>query len=151
MTDREQIEEVLHAYATHIDKGEAQGLVRDVFAADAVVDLGYGVWEGAEEAARQIGGEIELFEGSAHMLSNLTVSLEGDSARSTIYVTAWHWNRGEGNADPERPADFVTAGVYIDRLRRDPEGWRVIHRRFRRLGPSAIAIGKLPEFIQPEG
>jgi hypothetical protein len=148
MTDREQIEEVLHAYATCIDKGEAEGLAREVFSEDAVVDLGYGAWNGAAEVARQIGEEIDQFDGCAHMLSNLRLELDGDSARSTIYVTAWHWNR-DPEADPSRPADFTTVGVYIDRLRRESQGWRIVGRRFRRLGPSAIAIGRLPDFIQP--
>lgn len=149
-TDREQIADLLNAYATYIDKGEAEGLAREVFSADAVVDLGYGAWDSPEEIVRQFASEIELFEGTAHVLSNLTVKLDGDSARSSIYVTAWHWNREEG-ADPTRPVDFVTVGVYLDELRRLQAGWRIVRRRFRRLGPSAIALGSLPPFINPEG
>lgn len=152
MTDREQIEETINAYATWIDKGEAEGLAREVFAADAVVDLGYGAWEGAAEVVRQIGAEIDQFDGCAHMLTNFRLlELEGDSARSSVYVTAWHWNKGERSADTTRPAEFVTVGVYLDRLERRDQAWRIVHRRFRRLGPSAVAIGELPPFIDPEG
>lgn len=148
-TDRELIAETLYAYATCIDKGEPEGMAREVFARDAVVDLGYGVWDGPEEIVRQFAAEIETFDGSAHVLTNMRVDLDGDTASSSIYVTAWHWNKAEG-ADPGRPVDFVTVGVYLDKLRREAAGWRIVHRRFRRLGPSAIALGALPAFIQTE-
>jgi SnoaL-like domain len=149
-TDRELIAETLNAYATCIDKGEPEGMARDVFAPDAVVDLGYGAWNGPDEIVRQFAAEIETFDGSAHVLTNLRVKLDGDVASSSVYVSAWHWNKAEG-ADPARPVDFVTVGVYLDQLRREEAGWRIVHRRFRRLGPSAIALGALPSFIQPEG
>lgn len=147
MSDHEAIVDVLNAYATHLDKGTPEGLGEEVFTADAVIDLGYGAWEGRDRLVREYASEIEQFGGTAHMLSNHRVHIDGDSARSTVYVTAWHWPKAAEGEQPE--ADFVTIGVYIDRLRRELRGWRIEHRRFRRLGPSAIAIGRFPDFIQP--
>lgn len=148
-TDFLDIQDVLFAYATHLDKRTPEALADEVFTHDVVVDLGYGAWEGAERAVAEYRREVDLFLGTAHVLTNPRVTVEGDTAKSSIYVTAWHWTKGV--AEGEQPeADFVTLGVYLDRLVRTEAGWRIAHRRFRRLGPGAIGIGALPGFIQPD-
>ncbi|MFF1553025.1 nuclear transport factor 2 family protein [Rhodococcus erythropolis] len=145
-SDRDQILDVLYAYASHLDKGTPEGLGTEVFAADAVIDLGYGRWEGRERLVREYSTEIRQFGGTAHILTNARIQIDSDTAVSSIYVTAWHWPK-EDSASPHAEADFVTIGVYLDKLERREEGWRITHRRFRRLGPSAIAIGRFPDFI----
>ena len=147
MSDRDQILDVLHAYATHLDRGTVEVLGTEVFAPDAVIDLGYGTWEGTERIVHEYGSEIAQFGGTAHVLSNARIDIDGDSARSSIYVTAWHWPKETDPAKPHPEADFVTVGVYLDVLQRRADGWRIVHRRFRRLGPSAIALGAFPAFI----
>lgn len=146
MTDREQIQETVLAYATCIDRREPAALAAEVFAPDAEVNLGYGTWTSAEQTAREIGAELDEFEGTAHVLTNHRIAVEGDAAKSSVYVTAWHWDAGN-EGDPDRGADWVTVGVYVDRLERLAQGWRITNRRFIRLGPSAIALGTLPAFI----
>jgi hypothetical protein len=147
MSDRDQILDVLYAYATHLDRGTTDGLGTEVFAADAVIDLGYGAWEGRDRIVREYSAEIEQFGGTAHVLTNARIDVDGDTAKSSVYVTAWHWPKEQDPENPHPEADFVTVGAYLDRLERRPEGWRIVHRRFRRLGPTAIAIGRFPDFI----
>ncbi|MGC4250205.1 MAG: nuclear transport factor 2 family protein [Sphingobium sp.] len=147
MSDRDEIEEVLHAYATHLDKKTPAALADEVFTHDAVIDLGYGVWEGPERFVKEYSWELEQFDGTAHVLTNFRCQIDGDTASSSIYVTAWHWSKGSAEKERFPTSDFVTIGVYLDKLRRDPQGWRIAHRRFRRLGPSALAIGAMPDFI----
>lgn len=148
ITDRMEIEATMRAYSASVDKREPERLALDVFAADARSDMGYGVWEGGERIAAEMAAVVARFERSAHLLANFAIDVDGDLARCTAYVTAWHWAPAAGRP-AERPADFATIGVYIDRLRREPQGWRVIEHRFRRLGPSAIGVGELPGYIRP--
>jgi SnoaL-like domain len=147
LEQQDAIEAVIKAYSACIDHRRAQELERLVFAHDVMVDMGYGEWRGGGEATRRMVEVVELFERTSHALSNFRVDIDGDLARSTTYVTAWHWLRELGSHGTERPASFVTAGLYIDRLRRDRLGWRIAERRFRRLGPSATVIGRLPGFL----
>ena len=44
-----------------------------------------------------------------------------------------------------RAADWVTVGTLTDKLRRDPEGWRVVARRLEATG-GATGVGKLPQW-----
>ncbi|WP_052207299.1 nuclear transport factor 2 family protein [Sinomonas humi] len=143
------IQDVLFAYATHLDKRTPEAMADEVFTTDVVIDLGYGAWEGIGKATAEYRREVDLFHGTAHVLTNPRISVDGDTAKSSVYVTAWHWTRGVAEGK-EPNSDFVTVGVYLDRLVRTDGGWRISHRRFRRLGPSAIGIGTLPSFIQPE-
>lgn len=148
MSDRDEIQDVLQAYATHLDKKNPAGLAEEVFTDNAVIDLGYGVWEGAERFLKEYAWELEQFDGTAHVLTNFRCKIDGDTATSSIYVTAWHWSKGLADSERFPPSDFVTLGVYLDKLERRPHGWRIAHRRFRRLGPSAVAIGTMPAFIK---
>jgi hypothetical protein len=148
-SDRARIEAVLTTWSTCIDRREVDRLREEVLAEDVRIDMGYGVWQGAEAAVAALEGVVSRFEASAHALTNFRFRRDGEEMRCSSYVTAWHWARDAG-VDPSRHvADFVTVGVYLDRLRRESRGWRIVEQRVRRLGPSAIAIGTLPDYIRP--
>lgn len=142
-----EIEAVLHAYCELIDRREPARLASEVFADEVRVDMGYGVWSGAAAASAALQLVVSRFAASAHVLTNIRTQLTGRDARSTSYVTAWHWAPAESQP-AEREADFATVGVYLDRLRRETAGWRILERRFRRLGPSGVAIGRLPAYLR---
>lgn len=149
-SDREAIRDLLYHYAYCIDTAQTERL-REVFSTSVTANYGYGdggEWHSLDELIRGLGAQVETFEGTAHMISNVCISLDGDRARSTCYVSGWHWLKSDG-ADRERPADFLFTGVYVDDLRHEPEGWRVTRRRFRRLGPTAVTTGAIPDYMRP--
>lgn len=149
--DKEAIAEVLTHYAFCIDTRQTARL-DEVFAADVETNYGYGEngeWHGAEQVIAGIAEQVESFEGTAHMITNFRIAVDGDTASSSCYVSGWHWVKGE-DTDPERGADFLFTAAYIDEFRRDPLGWRITHRRVRRLGPSALTLGALPDYMRAQ-
>jgi 3-phenylpropionate/cinnamic acid dioxygenase small subunit len=148
--DIEQIRDLLYHYAFCIDARQVQRL-REVFSTNVTASYGYGErgeWHGIDELVAGIGAQVDTFEGTAHMISNVRVEFEGERAKSTSYASGWHWMRDSGG-DPERPADFLFTCVYVDDLRREPLGWRIVRRRVHRLGPSALTVGALPDHMRP--
>lgn len=146
LADREAIRELLAHYCFCIDSRQPERLVDEVFADDAVDDHGLGEWRGREGIRQAFDDVVARFAGTAHALGNIHIELDGDRAKSRAYVTAWHWL----TSDPAvRPADFAVVGAYLDDLRRDPEGWRIVRRRFRPVGSSVLAVGELPDFLLP--
>lgn len=150
-SDREAITDLLIHYAYCIDTRQTERL-DEVFSADVATNYGYGEggeWHGSEQLIAGIGEQVASFEATAHMITNVRISLDGDTASSTCYVTGWHWVKG-GDSDAERGADFLFTAAYVDDLRREAAGWRVSRRRVRRLGPSALTLGSLPGYMRAQ-
>ena len=146
LLDREAIRDLLAHYCFCLDAGQPARLADEVFTEDGVDDHGLGEWRGRNSIRAGFVEVMSRFEGTAHVLGNVRIDIDGDEARSSAYVSAWHWLAG-GSRD--RPADFLVVGVYLDRLRHEPTGWRIAYRRFRPLGPSVLAAGRLPAFLLP--
>lgn len=149
--DRQAISDVLIHYAYCIDTRQIARL-DEVFSADVVTNYGYGdggEWHGAETLIVGIGEQVASFEATAHMITNIRIALDGDTASSTCYVTGWHWVKG-GDSDPERGADFLFTACYVDEFRLEDVGWRISRRRVRRLGPSALTLGNLPDYMRAQ-
>jgi hypothetical protein len=142
------IRDVIHHYSYCLDARHVRQLP-DVFAEDAVVDLGYGTWRGIEQVICEYERILGPFEATAHVVTNVRVDLQDQwRASSTAYVTAWHWLT-DPSASDIRPADFMMLALYRDAWRRSDElGWRIQSRRARRLGPSALAVGDLPTYMR---
>lgn len=64
--------------------------------------------------------------GTRHVVSNITVSVDGDTAESTAY---WSLYRQAGG----QPV-LAAIGQYRDRFRRGPDGWRLSRREITRDG-----------------
>jgi hypothetical protein len=146
-SDHDAIEDVLLRYCYLVDVArEPRRLGEEVFTADAVDNHGVGPWRGREEIGEKQAEVIARFSGTAHVLTNVRIEVDGDTAHSHSYVTAWHWL---AESEAGAPADFVVVGTYVDDLQRTPEGWRISYRRFRPLGRAVLAIGELPAYLQP--
>ena len=148
LQDRLDVADVVAHYSHCLDRREVDRIVDEVFAHDAIVDYGYGEWHGAEVAA-WISRQFRRYVATAHLLTNVRVTVDGDTATSSCYLLGLHWLEAPEGTPPERPADLTFTGVYEDTLRREPAGWRIARRRFRPLGPSTIAFGTLPDFFRP--
>lgn len=58
-----------------------------------------------------------------HLIGNVRVTINGDSAESRCYVRDIHMGKGE------REQLFLScSGQYVDQWRRTQEGWRLSHR-----------------------
>jgi hypothetical protein len=143
--DREEIRELLHHYCWCIDSRQPDLLLTEFYTRDAVDDHGAVRLEGPAQIGDFMRQLMVWSEGHAHVLSNVHIELAGDRARARSYVTAWHWLAANAGAGSERPADYVSVGMYLDELRREAEGWRVADRRFDTSAPGYTAIGAFPQ------
>lgn len=146
LADRAAIHDVLVRYCDCIDGRDIDGLARDVYTEDAVDDHGWGPWEGVTAILDGLRPVLDRFGGTAHLLSNVRIDVDGDEARARSAVTAWHWATGNDRGT----ADFVAVGVYEDRFVRTDAGWRITYRRFGPIGPTIKGVGALPPVLRIE-
>lgn len=119
------IRDRLHAYCRGIDRRQ-QDMVTASFWPDAAVE--YGIFNGNAHAfagmicsALAAGG----CEATHHQLGNILLEIDGDSAISEAYLTAWHrLRREDGTAH-----DCVFGARYHDRLECRDGVWRIVFRR----------------------
>jgi hypothetical protein len=148
-TDERDVTDLLFLYSECIDTRRFARL-GEVFTADAEVDLGFGVWRSLDTIIGEYERLLADTAGTAHAVSNVRVKVDGDSGRSTAYVHAWHWMFRAGAMPVDQPADFLFVALYRDDLVKLPEvGWRIRSRRARRVGPTALAVGVLPDTMVP--
>jgi len=133
-----------------IDSGRWSLLADEVFAAelDGVVpeaDFGFAVWRGTTALRDGFDASLPRFEACMHAVTNLHVTVDGDSGAARYYVQGWHWVR-TSTPRTSTEADFLVLGVMHDDLVRQSGEWRVARRRLSRLGPG-VAVGTLPDFL----
>ncbi len=114
--------DVVNRYATALDAGEWD-LLDDVFSADVVADFGGAPLRDRQSVKEMIRGMLGGCGATQHLLANHRVELDGDSATCVCMVRASAAGRGN---DAQRT--FELWGEYRDRLRRLPEGWRIVER-----------------------
>jgi hypothetical protein len=126
-TDRDAIVDVVNRYAYSLDERD-WALLDQVFAVDATGQ--YGGPGSPLEGLEAIGASIRSFlDGcgpSQHLLGNHIVEVNGDEAVSRCKARVYHYGAGERAA----LTPYECFGVYRDRLRRTPEGWRIAERVF---------------------
>lgn len=141
--DEAAIRRTLHAYCRLLDERDLDELMSRVYLQDAVDDRQRGTPLAGHEQIRQYFERAFVHVGAtAHLLSNIDVTVDGDRATSYSRVTAYHWMP---DGEPVRPADFVLLGSYDDELQRTPAGWRISRRVVGALGPAGLGAGQLPE------
>lgn len=123
--DRQAIIEVLNRYSYALDARDWP-MLEDVFHPDASGDYGSFQLEGRALLVQTISKYLDPCGPSQHLLGNYRVATEGDEAESSCYVRVVHV--GAGDRAILQPYESI--GTYHDRLRRTPDGWRIIHRRF---------------------
>lgn len=127
--DRRAVESLLYEYARRVDAGDFGG-VGELFAdatfrsatADGIIAL-----TGAEEVAATMRSMVRVGDdgtpGTKHAVTNVTVTVDGDSAAASSYFTVLQ--AIEGTIEP------VVAGRYEDRFVRGDDGWRFADRLVR--------------------
>jgi 3-phenylpropionate/cinnamic acid dioxygenase small subunit len=123
-SDREQITDVLVRYATGID-ARSWTLFRSCFTPDVRADYGeIGAWTDVDGITEFMAATHEGMVATKHMISNVTIEVQGDAASVVSYVHAVL-------VLAEDPPTWVDAvGHYVDRFVRTTGGWRIGERTY---------------------
>ena len=133
LADRGAIADILFAYAHGIDRRDPE-LVLACFHEDAFFEHGGAALPVAKFFELSASGADGL-RTTMHHLTNVTIDVEADEARTQAYLLAYHLVKAEG---PDRPPLFpclgrdygvVIGGRYFDRFARRNGVWRIAHRK----------------------
>lgn len=123
------IEAVLFDYATVLDKKDYAGLA-NVFIEDAVVEyIGIADCNGLAEIQGLVGSILDKCAETQHMLSNVIINVNGDTAEASCYLQAMHVGKGEHEGQI-----MMVWGEYIDQLVLSNGQWRISKRQLKSLG-----------------
>ena len=145
--DRRAVEDVLLDYCEHVDAGDVDAVIA-LFTDDAVIDYGYGRHIRGRDALDEFFRErlVATYSATSHHLTNIRVTVDGDSATTRSYAYAWHARHDGSQAH--------VWGRYHDRLVRTGGTWRIAERAIRAAGSAGFpsADGRSPfELIDRAG
>ena len=122
LADRIAAEDLLTRYATAVDRRDWQQY-RSIFTADAEIDYtsAGGIAGTVDEIVEFLSTSLEMFEMTQHLVSNIDLEVNGESATVTAMF----------NNPMRLPGGdtWFTGGWYHHDLVRTPDGWR--SRRLR--------------------
>jgi SnoaL-like domain len=123
--DRAAIANVLVGYANCLDRDMSRW--DDVFAPDAVLDYSAagGIVASRDEMRHFMLKAHSSALATQHLVSNMEIRVDGDSAESETAVRAMIVRPGS-RAHLVEITDLIA--IYRDRLARRPEGWRIFRR-----------------------
>ena len=125
LADRLEIDDLLTRYAVALDT-EQWDLLDTVFAADAAIDYtsAGGIKGTFPEVKKWLAETLAGFPVKQHLVTNKQVTLGGDEAKAfTYFYNPMGLPRKDGTVKL-----FFVGGYYHDRLRRTPDGWRIVER-----------------------
>ena len=117
LADRLAIVQVLTLYSRGIDRCDLDALTA-TFWPDASAQYGAEPQNAHAWAAATLAA-LKGMRRTAHALSNMLITLDGDTAQAETYCTAYHEIEG-----PEGPIEMVVGGRYLDRLEKRDGDWR---------------------------
>ncbi len=122
LADRIAAEDLLTRYATAVDRRDWEQY-RSIFTADAEIDYtsAGGIAGTVDEIVEFLSTSLEMFEMTQHLVSNIDLEVNGESATVTAMF----------NNPMRLPGGdtWFTGGWYHHDLVRTPDGWR--SRRLR--------------------
>ena len=125
LLDRAEIHDLMMQYALGVDLRDYER-IRNCFASSFRASYGPREFTDADELIEFISG-VEHFPSTTHFLGTQLIDVDGDDAWMETYSLITH------RPDvADATADWVAAGVYVDRLVREDGRWRIAER-----GPSA--------------
>ena len=121
MADRLAIIDILHLHSRGLDRLDVAAL-QHAYWPDATVD--YGMFKGAaHDFAPLVVGALEGgYELTRHSLSNVSIAVNGEDARSEAWVHAGHLLPGASE-------ELLFYGRYLDQLVRREGQWKIQHRQ----------------------
>lgn len=118
------IEQVLYHYAYALDARE-YGALDEVFSPDAKLHTSAGTLMSPAQYKAMCEIELAKLDGTHHMVTNTSVTVDGDRATARAYFQAQHVKR---SLAPD--AQFLMAGWVDDVFERRAVGWRITERRW---------------------
>lgn len=120
LLDCAEIREVQTRYATGVDRRDPD-LYRSCFTDEIELDMSeMGLGEAAKVRAdvwvEQALSLVSVFKSTQHMITNHTITIDGDRATCVSYLQAQHYN-------PEHL--YTVGGYYSNELVRTREGWKI--------------------------
>lgn len=122
LSDRQEIHDLVLRYCSAVDRADYV-TIRDVYAHDGV-DHHTGFSGSADDYVAWLRERTAVFDGTMHLIGNHRVELFADRAFAETYGTAVHW----GGSPGDETRNFTSGFRYLDHLRRDREGWRIVER-----------------------
>jgi SnoaL-like domain len=124
---KQAITEVLHRYCRGIDRRDWE-LLRSCYHADAHDD--HAIYRGEREGLIDFMREFITAQVSAtkHTVTNILISVTGDTATAESQIHAWHRMLPESGASDAPPTDLAVSARNVDRLERRDGEWRFASR-----------------------
>jgi len=123
LLDERDIRALLHRYATALDNKD-WALLADCFVADASAFYEtIGELEGYPAIEALCRTALSNMTRTQHLIGNIDITIDGDSATSSCYLHAQHVRVGAPGGDTN-----IIAGCYEDELVRTARGWRICRR-----------------------
>lgn len=139
LRDERAIERALTLFARAMDDRDWTTMAQ-ILTGDAEGDFGTGRLAGSAAIVDLIRGFLDKCGPTQHLLGNVVIDVDGDSATSRAYIRDVHL----GSA-AEESVRFYTLGDYHDTWRRDGDGsWRLAERikvNRAHVGPLAVFDG----------
>lgn len=123
LLDKQAITEVLYRYCYAMDQND-RDLGRSVWHPDGTANY-VGMFDGTGWDFVEFGqsGHEAAFDGTSHQVTNIVITLDGDHASSSTYVTAACRIAGHDLV-------YRIRGRYLDEWSRRDGEWRIDARRF---------------------
>ena len=123
LADKQEIAEVLYRYARGCDRADEEAL-RSCFHPESAHNHGMFVGKSWDFVDRAMA-ICRPLKACKHMISNVLVTLDGDTAVSECHFWGHHRRINEESGAEE---DFFTGGRYLDRFERRNGEWKIIAR-----------------------
>jgi len=119
---RRDIHAAVHAYMRGQDR-LLPDVQRRAFHDDAFVDAG--LFAGGPDAYVDFAqGFLAQTRGSQHLIGQVDIRIDGDTAYGEVYFFAWHRVVEDGE-----DKDLMVAGRYVDQYENRDGGWKIARRR----------------------
>jgi 3-phenylpropionate/cinnamic acid dioxygenase small subunit len=122
LLDRQEISDLLVRYTTALDAKDWE-LLESCFTKSPVFVHPGGRLVGFTEILARTSAALTPLTITQHLLGNLVVEVNGDTARASCYFRAQHVRTGTPGGDT-----YIIAGRYIDTLSRTSLGWKIAER-----------------------
>ena len=129
LLDQHAIERLLKRYASAIDRKQYDRLDA-VFTPDAWIDYveAGGIAGRYPEVKRWLAEVLAPIEEMQHFITNVELEFDGDTATGSTYTLNVNGIRVQGELK-----HMIVGAVYVDRLTRTTQGWRIVERKESRL------------------
>jgi hypothetical protein len=133
LLDKQEISELLHTYCRALDRCD-RAMLESIFHPESTHEM-----SGFKGSSKDFCGfafdALATFQYSQHLLGNVSITIDGDTAKADSYFHAFHRiaadTEGEGLLADHTAGvdeDLFIAGRYIDKLERRHGAWKIIHR-----------------------